>query len=100
MLGDSGLIFRKGGDEFIVIKPFTNRDKLKGFYCTLFARLSKVRIIGKTLTNISCSIGIAIAPDDSTEPSELVKMADMAMYRAKKSGKRCCCFYGDIHIKL
>ena len=100
VLGDSGLIFRKGGDEFIVIKPFTNRDKLKGFYCTLFARLSKVRIIGKTLTNISCSIGIAIAPDDSTEPSELVKMADMAMYRAKKSGKRCCCFYGDIHIKL
>lgn len=100
VLGDSGLIFRKGGDEFIAIKPFTNRDELKGFYGPLFARLSKVRIIGKTLTNISCSIGIAIAPDDSTEPLELVKMADMAMYRAKKSGKRCCCFYGDIHIKL
>jgi len=100
VLGDSGLIFRKGGDEFIVIKPFANRDELKCFYGTLFARLSKVRIIGRTLTNISFSMGIAIAPDDSTEPLELVKMADMAMYRAKKSGKRCCCFYSDIHIKL
>lgn len=100
VLGNTGLIFRKGGDEFVVIRPFTSRDELKGFYSTLFARLSRVRIIGKTLTNISCSMGIAIAPDDSAQPAELVKMADMAMYRAKKSGKRCCCFYSDIHIKL
>ena len=100
VLGDSGLVFRKGGDEFVVIKPFANRDELKMFYGTLFARLSRVRIIGRTLTNISCSMGIAVAPDDSDQPAELVRMADKAMYRAKKSGKRCCCFYSDIHIKL
>lgn len=98
-LGDSGLIFRKSGDEFVVIKPFTSRDELKGFYVSLFSRLSKVRVIGRTLTNISCSMGIAIAPDDSTQPAELVRMADTAMYRAKRTGKRCCCFYDEIHIK-
>lgn len=101
VLGNSGLIFRKGGDEFVVIKPFTSRDELKSFYGNIFARLSRVRVIGRTLTSISCSMGIAIAPDDSTQPSELVKMADMAMYRAKQIGKRCCCFYSDIgSIKL
>jgi len=100
VLGDNGLIFRKGGDEFIVVKPFNKRDELKSFYGTVFACLSRVRVIGRTLTSISCSMGIAIAPDDSTNPSELVKMADMAMYHAKQTGKRCCCFFGDIHIKL
>lgn len=99
VLGGSGLIFRKSGDEFVVIKPISDQNELKKFYATLFARLSRVRLIGRTLTNISCSMGIAIAPDDSTQPDELVKMADMAMYHAKKSGKRCCCFYSDIHIK-
>jgi len=99
VLRDSGLVFRKSGDEFIVVKPFSHRDELKGFYVNLFDRLSKVRIIGGTVTNISCSMGIAIAPDDSTNPVELVRMADMAMYRAKKTGKRCCCFYDEIHIK-
>ena len=94
-----GLLFRKGGDEFIVLLSFSHRDELNRFDEVLFSRLSKPRLIGKTVSNISCSVGIAIAPTDSSDPKELEKMADKAMYHAKKMGKRCCCFYDSIDLK-
>jgi diguanylate cyclase (GGDEF)-like protein len=94
-----GLIFRKGGDEFIMLLPFSERDELNRFNENLFARLSKPRVIGRTLTYISCSVGIAIYPTDSIDPKELEKMADKAMYHAKKHGKRCCCFYDSIALE-
>jgi diguanylate cyclase (GGDEF)-like protein len=93
VLKGKGLAFRKGGDEFIVFLPFQHDEELHTFNKELFARLSKARIIGKTLTPISCSVGISIAPKHSTNPRELENMADKAMYEAKKLGKRCCCFY-------
>src|SRR5690606_639538 len=35
----------------------------------------------------SCSIGISVYPDDSSDYNELLQMADIAMYEAKKSGR-------------
>jgi EAL domain-containing protein (putative c-di-GMP-specific phosphodiesterase class I) len=42
---------------------------------------------------VSCSIGIALYPDDSMEPGDLVKYADSAMYLAKRSGRNNFRFY-------
>ena len=36
---------------------------------------------------VSTSIGIAIAPEEGTDPGSLLKMADMALYRAKSDGR-------------
>ena len=36
---------------------------------------------------IGASIGIAVAPNDGTEPDQLLKNADMALYRAKSTGR-------------
>ena len=99
VMNGRGLIFRKGGDEFIVLLPFSHRDELNRFNEVLFSHLTKPRLIGKSVSNISCSIGISIAPTDSAEPKELEKMADKAMYQAKKMGKRCCCFYDSIALQ-
>ena len=99
VLKGRGLVFRKGGDEFIALLPFSIIDELNIFIEEMFAYLSKARVIGKTVMPISCSMGIAIAPKDSSDPKELEKMADKAMYQAKKMGKRCYCFYENLKIE-
>ncbi|MEI8619300.1 diguanylate cyclase [Pseudoalteromonas sp. B193] len=49
---------------------------------------------GRTL-NCSVSIGSAIYPNDATESHELLKCADIAMYRSKQSGKSRISFYKE-----
>ena len=44
-------------------------------------------ILGGNETRISTSIGIAIAAADDADPADLVRRADVAMYRAKSQGK-------------
>jgi diguanylate cyclase (GGDEF)-like protein len=45
---------------------------------------------------ITVSIGVATFPIDSTDPIELVEMADSALYRAKRSGRNRVCAYRDL----
>jgi diguanylate cyclase (GGDEF)-like protein len=45
--------------------------------------------------HVTISIGIATFPDDSTDPIELVEMADSALYRAKREGRNRVCAYRD-----
>ena len=46
--------------------------------------------------HITISIGIASFPDDSSDPIELVEMADSALYRAKREGRNRVCAYRDL----
>lgn len=46
--------------------------------------------------HVTISIGIASFPDDSTDPIELVEMADSALYRAKREGRNRVCAYRDL----
>jgi len=46
--------------------------------------------------HVTVSIGIASFPDDSSDPIELVEMADSALYRAKREGRNKTCIYRDI----
>lgn len=45
---------------------------------------------------VTISIGIASFPDDSTDPIQLVEMADSALYRAKREGRNRVCVYRDL----
>lgn len=45
--------------------------------------------------NITISIGISSFPDDSSDPIELVEMADSALYRAKRDGRNRICAYSE-----
>jgi len=42
---------------------------------------------GETLQQISISVGVSIFPQASRDSGELLRMADVAMYHAKKSGR-------------
>ena len=45
---------------------------------------------------ITVSIGVSSFPDDSSDPIELVEMADSALYRAKRAGRNRVAAYRDL----
>jgi len=53
---------------------------------------------GKTIA-ISCSIGISRFSEDAKTKTELLRMADLAMYEAKRLGKACYAYYYQIENK-
>jgi EAL domain-containing protein (putative c-di-GMP-specific phosphodiesterase class I) len=54
---------------------------------SLLAAISQPWIIGQGEFHVSCSIGVALHPEDGEDARALLKHADSAMYRAKDSGR-------------
>ncbi|WP_419227343.1 putative bifunctional diguanylate cyclase/phosphodiesterase [Alteromonas sp. OM2203] len=85
---------RLAGDEFVVLLP-NIKEPLNA--ATVASRILDVFNGGFEVDGIKhmtyASIGIAVYPDDATEPSELINHADAAMYNAKRSGKNCFRFF-------
>ena len=46
--------------------------------------------------HVTISVGVACFPDDSSDPIELVEMADSALYRAKREGRNRVCAYREM----
>ncbi len=86
-------ISRFGGEEFCIILP--SRDKNSAYKTAdeVRERIEKAKIIlRKHETHVTVSIGLASFPQDSTDPEELIRKADKAMYEAKNKGRnQVCC---------
>lgn len=78
-------VFRVGGDEFVVVLQdiATDEDVVHVASKILEAFQPTMQLDGNPF-EISISMGVAIAPDDSSNPEELMKMSDIAMYTSKK----------------
>lgn len=85
---ESDAIARIGGDEFaMIISELGYTSRLDSIAQKIIDELSKPFKVDVNQIYISASIGITIYPDDGEEASSLLKNADQAMYRAKKSGR-------------
>lgn len=91
--GLRGHCYRMGGDEFLVIVPPNQYSNLDRIVDNVIAMFNKPWYLMGTEYFCTMSMGIATFPDNSCEVHELVKMADTAMYDAKKSGKNRYSFY-------
>lgn len=84
---------RIGGDEFmVVLANLSGLEKIAEKRATevasrIIASISIPIIYHEVPIRIGASVGIAIFPDHAQTPKELRKLADQAMYAAKKSGK-------------
>lgn len=87
-LRENDTIARWGGDEFILLLPQINskQDAAKVATRLLEVLQPAFDIEGHQLY-ISCSIGIAVYPNDGKNPETLLKNADVALYRAKEQGR-------------
>lgn len=75
---------RLGGDEFALVLPFIE-DEANQIASEIVSRLKEPFDLGQLNVEIGCSIGIAFFPEHGQEPSTLMRCADVAMYKAKKS---------------
>ncbi|MGB1092888.1 MAG: putative bifunctional diguanylate cyclase/phosphodiesterase, partial [Oceanobacter sp.] len=89
-------VSRIGGDEFTVLlnKVKQPADVIAVAEKILEAFRHPIRIRGQDIT-ISMSIGITLSPNDSNDPNTLMKNADLAMYRAKDTGRNNYQFFSE-----
>lgn len=84
----NGLAARLGGDEFAaILAADTSPKEASDFAAGLIRTLSAPYEIDDHQVVIGASIGIALSPGDGTSSEELMRNADMALYRAKKDGR-------------
>ncbi|GAB4211878.1 MAG: hypothetical protein Fur007_03110 [Rhodoferax sp.] len=82
-------VSRLGGDEFVIImRHVVGRDELDAIVSQRLipAIRQPVQVDGHDLS-VSCSVGVAMYPEDATDEDELMRRADAAMYEAKSAGR-------------
>ncbi len=92
------IVGRLGGDEFVVLLDrVRTADEATVVAERLVTALNEPFVVASHEVAISCSVGIAIAPRPFTNPAELVRRADQAMYRAKAGGRARWALYQAGH---
>ena len=91
---DMDTVARLGGDEFVVVlEGIHDMDDITFVANKLLATLARPLDISGHSISATVSIGVSIFPDDGADTDELLKNADIAMYKAKEAGKNNCQFY-------
>ncbi|WP_333972991.1 EAL domain-containing protein [Alteromonas mediterranea] len=88
LLDEAYTLGRLGGDEFIIIAPDIGDPKtLEDMAAKLVVAVSRTHIFNTLRLDSGVSVGLALASDCNYELSSLITNADVAMYKAKGSGK-------------
>lgn len=86
---DDTLLSRFGGDEFVIVRPQLNDNGAAlNFSQMLLTEIERPIVIDHSEFHISGTIGIARYPEDASDSETLIRNADTAMYRAKRSGEQ------------
>jgi len=90
--GDS--VARLGGDEFAIVQADVDGVADAGLFAErIIAAVAAPFEIERHSATIGASIGITVAPADGASAEQLLKNADLAMYRAKREGRGCSRFF-------
>ncbi|MFD2173728.1 putative bifunctional diguanylate cyclase/phosphodiesterase [Rhodobacter lacus] len=98
-LHEGDVIGRIGGDEFcIILREARTEAQIRTVAGRLLSALNQpARLVGRQL-HPGASIGAVICPEDAAEPVELFLKADLALNRAKESGRGQCVKFDD-HLR-
>jgi diguanylate cyclase len=91
---DGDVVARLGGDEFAVLTPrAVSRESLDDIAKRIITSLSTPYIIGTHTLVIGASVGMVLIDDRSRDAADIMRFADMALYRAKNEGRNRACLY-------
>lgn len=94
----SDFVGRYGGDEFVVVLPNLTRETAYERSEQLIAGFAQVNEALPEDLHIGLSVGIATYPFDADDYATLVKLADQAMYLAKRDGGNRVRTANDLHL--
>ncbi|MBZ0095144.1 MAG: diguanylate cyclase, partial [Sulfuricella sp.] len=95
LMRDSDTVARLGGDEFVVLVEMDTADSVIPVAQKILDALARPFGVSGREVFIGASIGISLYPKDGASGEELLKNADVAMYRAKKRGRNRFRFYDE-----
>lgn len=94
LMSDNFLLARLGGDEFaVLIKEVRDKQQLTAFVSQLVAVVTKSFYYGESVFNVTCSAGVAVSHNQASDAADMLRQADMAMYRAKHEGRNTFRFF-------
>ncbi|MEN2767035.1 bifunctional diguanylate cyclase/phosphodiesterase [Ornithinibacillus xuwenensis] len=93
ILDTNQTLYRVGGDEFVIIFSGASKELTKGLAEKIMVSLSEAFIINGYDMVTTASMGIGVYPDIADNAEDLFKNADVALYRAKESGRNTYQFY-------
>ena len=89
---ENDLAGRVGGDEYIIyLSGIRSREAAQRVAQRICARCGLLSYRQETAAAVSCSVGVAMSPEDGNDYDTLVKAADERAYRAKSMGKNQVC---------
>lgn len=92
--GPDDLVARIGGDGFaIVLSRMDDPDRATGFARMVNADIARPIVIDAQEMRVGASSGVALSPLHAREPMELVGNADLALFKAKSSGRGRSCLF-------
>src|SRR5512143_2505515 len=93
---ESDTISRQGGDEFILLlNDVPELEAVERIATEILGQLAEPVEINGHVLNASCSIGVAIYPEDGGDFDGLLQKADTAMYNAKDAGRNTYRFFDE-----
>ncbi len=94
---DSDTVARLGGDEFVILAEDLESDsEALGLAERVLAMLEEPIAVGSAVVTMRASVGVSICHEPSRDPEDLLREADVAMYRAKgTAGQRLGLFEAD-----
>ncbi len=94
LVRETDTIARMGGDEFAIVQvALAQIEDASALAQRVIAAISEPYDIDGHMVVIGTSIGIAVAPTDGTNADQLMKNADLALYRAKADGRATLRFF-------
>ena len=87
-LRDRDVVARLGGDEFAIMQTEIEQPRDADILARRIIEVlaEPLELEGQQIV-IGTSVGVALAPEDGSDPDELLRRADMALYRAKTEGR-------------
>lgn len=87
-VGGRGLISRWGGEEFLILLPYTDKKEAHKVAEEIRKRVEENKFYFNNITiNITISIGVSSFPEDGNDFNQIISVADSMLYEAKRSGR-------------
>ena len=94
LVRETDTVARMGGDEFAVVQGAVEHPLEAAMLAErMIAALSEAYDVDGHQVVVGTSVGIAIGPTDGADPDQLIRNADLALYRAKSAGRGAFAFF-------